>query len=83
MRYMRCKCGERQCWTSMGHADCDGCTTCGTTLEEHPEYHRTPTPHKFETKYDEYTGKPYEWCPVCGRTKQELDEQLKQKEAHA
>lgn len=61
MRYMRCKCGKRECWTSMGHADCDGCEKCNTTLEEHPDDHREPIPHVIgmRWKIDQQTGERY------------------------
>ena len=47
MRYMRCQCGERQCWTSMGHPSCDVCEQCGSTLAEGPNGHVEQTPHEF------------------------------------
>ena len=64
MRYMRCKCGKSECWTSMGHPTCSGCPECNTTLEESPEYHTDPTPHDW--------GEP-EWCidPQTGERWQE------------
>lgn len=36
--------------------------------------HTLPLPHTFITKYDEDTGKPYELCGICLRTKAELEQ---------
>lgn len=47
MRYYRCECGERECWTSMGVPTCEFCPTCGLTLAEAPGEHRVPQPHAF------------------------------------
>ena len=30
-----------------------------------PREYGTPEPHKWETRYDEITGEPYEQCKVC------------------
>jgi hypothetical protein len=65
MQYYRCKCGEAQAWGSMSPAPCRGCSKCNTTLETHPDYHRTPEPHQFVTEYDANTGKPYRRCERC------------------
>jgi len=51
----------------MPPAKCDGCPDCNTTLEIHPDYHKTPEPHDWVTKYDENTGKPYRICQRCYR----------------
>lgn len=51
MRYMRCKCGKHAAWTSMGHAECDGCGECNTTLEESPSQHREPAPHDWREEW--------------------------------
>lgn len=50
---MQCKCGDRKCWTSMGHASCDVCEKCGSTLAEGPNTHVPQTPHEV---YAEITG---------------------------
>ena len=36
----------------MGHASCDGCDECNTTLEESPEWHREPEPHDWREEFD-------------------------------
>lgn len=58
MRYMRCKCGKREAWTSMGVPDCAGCPDCNTTLEESPEHHSEPAPHEWREEWtiDKQTG---------------------------
>ncbi len=68
MRYLRCKCGEQVAWSSMGSPDCHGCSECGTTLSEHPNYHEPLQEHKWKTKYNQNTGKPFKVCSVCGDT---------------
>lgn len=65
MKYYRCKCGKSEAWGSYPPVKCVGCPTCDTTLELHPDYHEKPSPHEFVTKYDEYTGKPYQICLNC------------------
>jgi len=35
--------------------------------------HSTPIPHEFKIMYNENTGKPYEICKICHRTKDELN----------
>jgi hypothetical protein len=52
MRYMRCKCGKCECWTSMGHASCDGCDECNSTLAEGPDGHRDIAPHDFREEWE-------------------------------
>ena len=51
MRYMRCKCGKREAWTTMGHYACQGCEECGTTLAESPDGHSTPIPHDWREQW--------------------------------
>lgn len=65
MRYYRCKCGKAESWGSMPPKKCQGCSECNTTLELHPDHHRTPDPHEFVTRYDETTGEPYQICKRC------------------
>lgn len=62
MRYMRCKCGQSECYTSMGHPRCKGCPHCNTTLEEAPELHREPEPHdwRIEWAVDRKTGEKWQ-----------------------
>ena len=58
MRYMRCKCGELTCWTTMGSPQCVGCPKCNTTLAESPEGHDTPAEHDWREEWtiDKATG---------------------------
>lgn len=58
MRYMRCRCGVNEAWTSMGSPACRGCEACGTTLAESPDGHREPVPHDWreEWKINPVTG---------------------------
>lgn len=46
MRYLRCKCGRRQAWSSMGTWPCDRCDDCLSDLAEGPNEHHDPQPHK-------------------------------------
>jgi len=73
MQYYRCKCGKTESWGSMGPRKCQGCSECGTTLNQGPEYHKTPEPHEWVTRYSEITGKPYEVCINCMELKEESD----------
>ena len=73
MRYMRCKCGARECWTSMGHATCDPCEDCGTTLAESPNGHVPVTEHRWSEPRGEIDAKTGErWqqrtCVACMKT---------------
>ena len=61
----------------MGVALCDTCPKCGSTAIslgakmkgiEFPE----AVPHKFVTKYDQNTGKPYQWCQQCYKSDKEI-----------
>ena len=74
MQYYRCKCGKSKAWGFIGPSPCTGCPSCGTTLDQSPMDHTLPLPHTFITKYDEDTGKPYELCGICLRTKAELEQ---------
>lgn len=65
MRYLKCKCGKREMWTTDGVHDCQGCDECGTTYSSHPDYHKELQPHKWMTMYNENTGKPYNICELC------------------
>lgn len=65
MKYLRCKCGKQTCMTSMGTLPCQGCKECKTTYAEHPDHHEELQPHKWVTKYNIDTGKPYKMCDVC------------------
>jgi hypothetical protein len=59
----------------MGVSLCTVCHKCGSTLAEGPNSHYDPVPHEFKTKYDQNTGKPYEICINCMRTKEELEKE--------
>ena len=70
MRYMRCKCGARACWTSMGNPRCDGCEKCNTTLEEYSTDHTEPEAHHWgepEWRIDPKTGERWQerTCHYC------------------
>lgn len=65
MQYYRCQCGKSQSWSSMSQPPCRGCPECNTTLELSPEFHKTPKPHQYVTRYDETTGEPYQICLRC------------------
>jgi hypothetical protein len=63
MRYLRCRCGRDEAWSSMGSPACEGCDVCHTTLASHPAEHRTPAPHLFrESKWhvDRRTGERWQ-----------------------
>lgn len=67
MQYYRCKCGDRQLWTTDGPSDCVICNKCNTTLAQRPEDHKTEAkPHDYKTYYDQNTGKPFKLCHRCG-----------------
>lgn len=69
MIYYRCKCGKHESWSSMGVPLCQVCEKCGSTLATSPSTHLDPKPHEYVTQYDQDTGKPYEICLQCMRTK--------------
>lgn len=50
MQYMRCKCGNRQCWTTMGASSCEVCEECGSTLGYGPNSHPEKTPHRVHAE---------------------------------
>lgn len=70
MRTAKCKCGEIQAWGEM--PPCAICEKCGTA----PGYVNAekPTPHRFSKKFDQNTGKPFNFCMVCGRKEEVLFE---------
>lgn len=63
MQYMQCKCGERQCWTSMGCPSCETCEKCGSTLGYGPNSHPEPTPHRVRAEIT--GGKVEAHCMRC------------------
>lgn len=70
MRTAKCKCGERQAWGEM--PPCAICEKCGTA----PGYANATTHvlHLFSKKFDQNTGKPFNFCMVCGRKEEVLFE---------
>ncbi len=61
MRAYKCKCGNQEWIGSYGPPACLGCEKCGTQcgLDSPPE------PHRWVTRYNQNTGKPYEMCMDC------------------
>ena len=68
MQYYRCKCGQRESYGSMAPFPCQGCESCGTTLETSVSDHRAPQEHKWVgEKVD--TDEGPKWltrCAWCG-----------------
>ncbi len=56
----------------MGASACTRCGECQSDLAEAPSLHCAPEPHRFVTKYDQNTGKPYLLCSRCTRRAAEL-----------
>ena len=84
MRYLRCKCGKREAWTSMGVPRCTGCEKCGTTLDETPGTHEAPHPHTWsapEWGIDPKTGERWTFvrCLDCMRMVRANDPALRLK----
>lgn len=71
MRYMKCRCGKHEAWTTMGSPACRGCDVCGVTLAEGPEGHRTPEPHQWQEEWtiDPQTGErgKKRFCMTCNK----------------
>lgn len=66
MRYLRCKCGKSEAWTTDGMKPCQGCRDCGTTYAGSPEGHKPLEPHAFVIRYDSATGEPSKrMCTNC------------------
>jgi len=70
MKTAKCKCGEKQSWGEM--PPCNVCEKCGTA----PGYANAETAqsHRFSKKFDQNTGKPFNFCMVCGRKEEVLFE---------
>ena len=70
MQTAKCKCGEKQSWGEM--PPCAVCKKCGTA----PGYANAETAqsHRFSKKFDQNTGKPFNFCMVCGRKEEVLFE---------
>ena len=78
MQFWRCKCGESTAFGSDPPAKCDFCEKCSTTLEGHPDHHKTErTPHKWvQSPVETDEGpKPLTRCQYCHRTKKEIEKQ--------
>jgi hypothetical protein len=73
MQFYRCKCGKSTMWTSMGVPACTRCKRCGSDFAQGPQGHEEPSPHEYVTRYDEFTGKPYELCQLCIHRRAELE----------
>ncbi len=80
MRYMRCKCGKAECWTSMGSPECNGCNECKTTLAESPTGHRDLAPHEWHEEWaiDKKTGDRWKErvCVRCMKREKMTDEEI-------
>jgi len=70
MQTAKCKCGEKQSWGDL--PPCSICEKCGTA----PGYANAETvqSHRFSKKFDQNTGKPFNFCMVCGRKEEVLFE---------
>jgi hypothetical protein len=66
MRFMRCRCGELTCWTSMGSPRCHVCEKCNSTLAESPSSHLDPIPHDFYASIER--GQIQVRCRRCQET---------------
>lgn len=77
MRYLRCKCGKNESWSSMGSPLCRGCDECGTTLSQSPEGHKTPVPHQWTKEFNQSTGeRENDVCMNCFEKRPASDEGL-------
>lgn len=73
MQTLRCLCGALWSWTSFGPTPCSVCPWCGTSPSGSPNHEIKPAPHRYVTKYDQDTGKPYEICLDCMGKKERLE----------
>lgn len=73
MQYYRCKCGKTTAWTTIGVSPCVTCHRCGSDLAQGETLHREPAPHRYVTRYDPITGKPYELCDVCCERRESIE----------
>lgn len=70
MNYYRCKCGNRESWSSYGPSRCNPCPDCGTTLGCDPDDHPPVEPHRWgewEWVIDPKTGERSQRreCDAC------------------
>jgi len=75
MIYYRCKCGDRQSWSSMGEPRCVVCDKCGSTLGTSPTDHLPVEPHRFSAwrwDIDQRTGVRFQvlYCTACTQKEQ-------------
>lgn len=80
MRYLKCKCGNAQSWSSgYNYADCDGCKKCNTTLASGPDGHKPLAEHEFVAypiKADQ-EGVTETRCKNCHKTKRNIEKENK------
>lgn len=76
MQYLRCKCGKREAWSSMGGGrNCSGCPDCNTTLEISPELHKELEPHKFVQRFKASDGsRDQDLCVTCLATQEPAED---------
>lgn len=76
MKLYRCKCGARTLTGAIGPTPCQGCRTCHTTLEQTPERHRTPEPHRWVTESlpTDEGPRPVTRCAWCGISKAKAEQ---------
>ena len=72
MQFYQCKCGNIQCWTSMGVPRCSKSPQCGSDLAQGSTEHSETVPHEYVKRYDQFTGVPYQICRACLRRETEI-----------
>lgn len=66
MRYLRCKCGKSEMWTTDGVYECQGCSECNTIFAGEPKYHKELKLHKPVKRFSEKTGEFSHYiCETC------------------
>lgn len=80
MRYLKCKCGEHEMWTTDSPKDCQGCEKCGTTFAGFPDNYKPLQPHRWVVNFDQNTGKPYKRCGDCYEVDEETYNLARQQE---
>jgi hypothetical protein len=67
MQYLRCECGKREAWSSMGgNPACSGCPECGTTLAMDKSLHLPLEPHKWVQRFKSSDGtRDKDLCVKC------------------
>lgn len=70
MQVYRCRCGKSKFFGSDSPSPCQGCYLCETTYAQHPDDHKKPEPHQFdsvqriETDEGEKTLSRCRWCYI-------------------